>query len=91
MLVQRHHETVVRGGAVVAQGAGEIKPDDLLQGVGTILRVDGITGGLRTDPRVKPDRSACVTPARFVGRDHRSVLDRLPDFGIRRFEFAGGP
>src|SRR5436190_12983007 len=91
LLVPRLLETVIAGGAVVDQGAGVVTADDFLQGVGTAVRVDDITGGLVTDPGMKPDRSASVAPARFVGRDDLRVLDRLFDFLINGLQFVGGP
>src|ERR1700676_385884 len=68
-LLQRLLKTVVGGGAVADQPAGVVKADDFLQGVSTAVRVDDVTGGLITDPGMKPDESASVAPTSFIGSD----------------------
>src|SRR5258708_4384860 len=89
-LVQRIPKTVVSGGAVVGQGAGVVKADAALPGVGTAVRVDDVTGGLITDPGMEPDGSASFSPPRFIGSDDLRVLDRVRDFLIRGSQFVGG-
>jgi hypothetical protein len=89
-LVQRLAKTVVRGGAVVDQSAGVVKADDLLECVGTAVRVDDITSGLVTNPGMEPDRAAAVAPAGFIGADDLGRLDRVLDFLVSAVQFVGG-
>ena len=49
-------ETIVRGEAIVDQGAGVVQADDLLQGVGTAAAVDEV----RTRAKIS-DRIGLVT------------------------------
>src|SRR5271154_4732272 len=91
LLVQRLVKTVISRGAVVDQSAGVVQTDDFLQSVGTAVRVNDITGGLVTDPGMKPDGSASVAPPCFIGGDDLGVLDRLLDFLINRLQLGGGP
>src|SRR5580704_13251853 len=91
LLVQRLRKTVIGGGAVVDQSAGVVQTDDFLQSVCTAVRVNDITGGLVTDPSMKPDGSAPFAPTRFVRGDDLGVLDRLLDFLINRLQLVGGP
>src|SRR5580698_7510809 len=91
LLVQRLRKTVIGRGAVVDQSAGVVQTDDFLQGVGTAVWVNDITGGLVSDPAMEPDESASVAPARFIRGDDRGGLGRLLDFLVNRLQLVGGP
>ena len=91
LLVQRLQKTVIGGGAVVDQSAGVVQTDDFLQGVGTAVWVNDITGGLVSDPGMKPDGSASVAPPRFIRGDDLGILDGLLDFLVNRLQLVGSP
>src|SRR5580658_8178539 len=89
LLVQRLQKTIIGGGAVVDQSAGVVQTDDFLQSVCTAVRVNDITGGLVSDPGMKPDGSTPVAPPRFIRGDDLGILERLFDFAMDRLQLVG--
>src|SRR5262249_13144989 len=84
-------ELVVRGPAVVDQGAVVVEPQDGL-GDGTATgRVDDVSGGLRPDQGVQPGRVAAHPPAGLVRHHPVRLSYGLADGLVDRLAARGGP
>src|SRR5262249_7846704 len=54
-------------------------------------RVDDVSGDLRPDQRVQPDRASAYPPARLVGYDPFGLPHRQASAFVNRLAAGGGP
>ena len=84
-------ETFVGGVTIMSHAARPVDADDIFQGIGTALRVDGEERcSIITDPTVEPDGVPSNAPPRFVRSQMFGTLDVLFDLFVCGLENLAG-